>query len=233
MQQYFAINKNLELDSSDYHHIKNVMRMKKGDVIKIVYDKVINTCKLTDLNNVSYEVIKKETKEEKNYSITLAFSLIKEQKLDYLLQKCTESGVDTLIPLNTIRSVVKLENKKQDKKLDRWNKILKEASEQSFRSSIPVITGITNLKDISKDDYDLKLLCSLNENTKNIKKVLQKNNKCAKIILVVGPEGGFDPKEEALLVKEGFISISLGTNVFRAETASVAAINMINYEYMR
>lgn len=82
-------------------------------------------------------------------------------------------------------------------------------------------------------DYDLKLLCSLNKNTKNIKKVLQKNNKCVKILLVVGPEGGFDQNEEEYLIRNGFISISLGNNVLRAETAPVVALSMINYEFMR
>ena len=84
-----------------------------------------------------------------------------------------------------------------------------------------------------KENYDLKLLCSLNKNTENIKKVLEKNNKCVKILLVVGPEGGFEPSEEEFLVKNGFLSVSLGENVLRAETAVVAGISMIKYEYMR
>ena len=82
-------------------------------------------------------------------------------------------------------------------------------------------------------DFDLKLICSLNENTENIKKVLQKNNKYDKILLVVGPEGGFDLKEENLLIQNGFKSISLGDTVLRAETAPIVASSMINYELMR
>ena len=234
MQQYFAKNENLELEESDYHHIKNVMRMKKGDIIKVVYDGITYDCKLTNISNKSsFEVISENKKEEKTLLIDIAFYLIKEQKLNYLLQKTTELGVDKVIPLNTKRSVVKIDDKKEKSKIERWNKICKEASEQAFRNNIPKVMEISNIKDIVNLDYDLKLLCSLNKNTKNIKKVLQKNNKCVKILLVVGPEGGFDPKEEEYLLENNFVSVSLGCNVLRAETAPVAALSMIKYEFMR
>lgn len=234
MQQYFAKNKNLELENSDYHHIKNVMRMKRGDLIKVVFDDVVYTCKLTEVTDKSsFEIIEKEEKNKNDYEIDVAFSLIKEQKLNYLLQKTTELGASKLIPINTKRSVVKIDKKKESSKIDRWQKICKEASEQSFRSNVPTINGILTLKDLVSEDYDLKLLCSLNKNTKNIKKVLQKNNKCVKILLVVGPEGGFDPKEEEYLLKKNFVSVSLGCNVLRTETAPVAALSMIKYEFMR
>lgn len=234
MQQYFAKNKDLELELSDYHHIKNVMRMKIGDVIKIVYDDIIYDCKLTKISDdVDYEIISKSNKELNATQIDVAFSLIKEQKLDYLLQKLTEVGVSNLFPITTKRSVVKLDQNKALTKKERWQKICKEASEQSFRANVPVVNEVGTLKSLINKDYDLKLLCSLNKNTKNIKKVLQKNNKCVKILLVIGPEGGFEPKEEEYLLESGFISVSLGDNVLRAETAPVVALSMINYEFMR
>ena len=142
MQQYFAKNKSLELEESDYHHIKNVMRMKTGDLIKIVYDNIFYTCKLNVNKDVDIEVISEEKKNINKVKIISAFSLIKEQKLDYLLQKGTEVGIDYFIPINTKRSIVKIDNKKDNKKKDRWTRILKEASEQSFRSNIPIIEKI-------------------------------------------------------------------------------------------
>lgn len=234
MQQYFAKNKDLELEDGDYHHIKNVMRMNTGDVIKVVYDDVTYDCRLTNVSNKSsFEVISKSMKENDNIIIDVAFSLIKEQKLNYLLQKTTEVGVNGLFPVNTKRSVVKIDIKKESSKKERWQKICKEAAEQSFRSNVPIINSVCELSDLVKKEYDLKLLCSLNKNTKNIKKVLPKDNKCVKILLVVGPEGGFDPKEEEYLLKNDFVSISLGGTVLRAETAAVVALSMIKYEYMR
>lgn len=234
MQQYFAKNKNLDLEDSDYHHIKHVMKMKCGDLIKIVFDDTIYMCKLNNINDISFEVIDKTIQDKKKQKqIDVAFSLIKEQKLNYLLQKTTELGVNRIIPIETKRSVVKIENKKRSSKIERWKKILKEASEQSFRSEIPKINDISNLKDLVNMNYDLKLLCSLNKNTKNIKKVLPKFDNCVKILLVVGPEGGFDLSEEEYLLSNGFVSISLGDTVLRAETAPVVALSMINYEFMR
>lgn len=234
MQQYFAKNKNLELEDTDYHHIKNVMRMKKGDMIKVIWDKTIYDCKITKISDKSsFDIIDKEEIKNDDYEVAIAFSLIKEQKLNYLIQKSTELGVSELIFLNTERSVVKIEDKKLPSKITRWEKICKEASEQSFRTKLPNISGILSLNDLVKKEYDLKLFCSLNKNTKNIKKVLQKNNKCVKILLVVGPEGGFTLKEEDYLIKNGFTSVSLGNNVLRAETAAVTALSMLNYEFMR
>lgn len=234
MQQYFAKDKNLTLDKTDYHHIKNVMRMKKNDIIKIVYDNVMYDCKITSLSpEVKYEVISKKESKNNNIKIAVCFSLIKEQKLDYLIQKATELGVDELIPCVTKRSVVKIDDKKKKSKYDRWNKICKEASEQSFRTDIPKISEIISIKDVINFDYDLKLVCSLNKSSKNIKKVLQKNNKYDKIILVFGPEGGFEKEEEDYLIKNNFKSVSLGDNVLRAETAVSCALSMIKYELMR
>ena len=233
MQQYFAINKNLELLESDYHHIKNVMRMKVNDKIKVVYDNVTYLCELSNIDDIKFNIIKEEKNISNKVKISIAFGLIKEQKLDYLFQKGTEVGISEFIPVNMIRSVVKIDSNKENKKIDRWNKILKEASEQSFRSDIPNLTNIKSMKDLINLDFDLKLICSLNENTENIKKVLQKNNKYDKILLVVGPEGGFDLKEENLLIQNGFKSISLGDTVLRAETAPIVASSMINYELLR
>ena len=233
MQQYFAKNKNLQLEESDYHHIKNVMRMKKGDMIKVVYDNIVYDCKLTNVNECKYEIMNKTEFKENNCKVTIAFSLIKEQKLNYLLQKATETGCDFLIPINTSRCVVKIDKAKEKSKIERWTKICKEAAEQSFRSNVPKISNIYDIKELINYDSDLKLICSLNENTKNIKKVLQNNTNCDRILLVVGPEGGFSLEEEKFLLDNGCISVSLGKNVLRAETAPVVALSMINYEFGR
>ena len=131
------------------------------------------------------------------------------------------------------RSIIKFDFKKEDSKIDRWNKILKEASEQCFRVDVPNISNVLTLNELSKCKADLKILLTLNEKTKNIKKVIEQNKKCDKIIIVVGPEGGFEKSEENLLMDNGFISTSLGKNVLRAETAPVAVVSMIKYEFMR
>ncbi len=234
MQQYFAKDKELNLYDSDYHHIKNVMRMKKGDIIKIVYNNIRYTCKVTEIGNkCKYDVLDQESNKNNSIKITLAFSLIKEQKQNYLIQKATEIGVNDFVPVETSRTVVKIENKKIKSKIDRWQRICKESAEQSFRYDVPKIYDIKDLKSIDVSDYDLKILLSLDKNAKNIKKVLQNNTKYDKIILIVGPEGGFTNDEENALVEKGFVKASLGSNVLRAETAPLVALSMINYELMR
>lgn len=234
MQQYFAKDDKLNLYDSDYHHIKNVMRMKKNDLIKVVYNKTVYTCKISEISpKVSFEIIEKEEKTDTKKKILLAFPLLKEQKLDYLLQKSTEVGIDEFIPIIMSRSIIKYDTKKDDKKITRWNKIVKEASEQSNRFEIPKINSVISIKELIKYDADLKILFTLNEKSKNIKKILEKNNKCDKILIVTGPEGGFTTEEEKLLISNGFLSCTLGSNVLRSETAPVVIASMINYEYMR
>ena len=234
MQQYFAKDENLTLYDSDYHHIKNVMRMKCGDLIKVVFDKTIYLCKIKEITSkVDFEIIKKEKKISNNKYIILAFALLKEQKLDYLIQKATEVGVSEFIPLITDRSIIKISVNKDIKKFERWNKIVKEASEQSSRIDVPKVNSIISLKELINYDADLKIIFTLNEKTKNIKKILEKNNKCDKILIVIGPEGGFNKEEEEILIKNGFLPCRMGDNVLRSETAPIVAISMINYEFMR
>lgn len=235
MQRYMVNNKNLELSIDDKRHIINVMRMNVFDEFEIVHDKYIYRCKIIEINkkDVKYEIISKnKSNKEKNYKVIIACSIIKEQKMDYFLQKATELGVDEIIPFISDRTVVKVDLKK-DKKNIRWNKILKEASEQSFRDDIPLLHDITRFDELKNMNYDLKIFCNTNEMSKNIKKVLQDCKKCGTIFIVVGPEGGFSNNEINKLTNNGFISTTLGNNILRAETVPLFILSAINYEFMR
>lgn len=232
MQRYFAIDKDLNLRQTDYHHIKNVMRMKDEDIIEVVYNSTVYKCKVFP-NKKRIEVVEEEKMIDNLPNVTICFPILKEQKIDYILQKATEVGAKNFILFDSKRSVVKIDKSSALKKITRWETICKEASEQSFRITIPSILGIFNIKEISKLDYDLKILCTLNEKTKNIKKILQNKTNYDTILIVTGPEGGFDKTEEEILINNGFISASLGNTVLRAETAPVVALSMINYENMR
>lgn len=237
MQRYFVSsqeNNLFLLNKDDSHHVINVMRMNLSDRVEIVYNSTLYLASITSLSYpVKCEIIETLGNYQKIIpNVIIAQALVKEQKMDYILQKSCELGVYQIIPLESIRSVVKMD-KNDNKKIVRWNKILKEASEQSKRLDIPNVTSLMNIKELIYIDAKYKFLCSVNETSKTIKSVLSNVNISDTILFVIGPEGGFDPKEEEFLINNGFSSISLGNNVLRTETASSYILSVINYEFLR
>jgi 16S rRNA (uracil1498-N3)-methyltransferase len=236
MQRYFAINQKLALDPSDIHHISKVMRMKTGESIEVVYDGVVHLCQIVDLivNHVKLDIKGKSIpNKELALGVTIAVSLVNEQKWDYILQKATELGASEIIPLELSRTLIKIDNNKYSKKWERWVKICKEAAEQSHRTTIPNILNIMSINDLIKSDYDLKLVCSTGNDCLTLKQILSKNKKCGRILVVIGPEGGISPVEENTLVDNDFIRTSLGDFILRVETAPLFVMSAINYELMR
>lgn len=235
MQRYFKDTSLdlFELSVDDSYHITKVMRNKIGDKIEVVIDKKLYICEIVELK----DLVKVQRIEEVICDselpcfVAIAQSLVKEQKMDLILQKSCELGVSEIIPINATRSIVKLD-KKETKKIDRWNKILKEASEQSKRVVIPKVNEIMDIKDLTNLDYDIKILCTVNELSMSLKKVLDKDLTNLKILFVIGPEGGFTDNEEKILIDNGFISTSFGKRVLRTETASLYALSIINYILM-
>lgn len=237
MQRYFIKDKSnldiITIDRDDSHHIKNVMRMNIGDMVEIVRDNKLYLGEIINLETqVKIKLIKIcEDSEDLGLKVTIAQSLVNEAKMDLILQKTTELGVDEIIPLKVERSTVDF-SKKEDKKIIRWNKIVKEASEQSKRLSIPKINGIMSINDLIKLDYDIKILCSVNEVSTNVKRVLDEVKNSVTILFVVGPEGGFTNEEEKLLIDNGFISTTFGKRVLRSETVGIYLLSIINYILM-
>ena len=231
MQRYFAKNikeNKIILSNSDMHHIKNVMRMKENDKVEVVYDKKIYLCNLDNNLELHIESVIDEDKELPKEIIAI-IGLVKEQKMDLVLQKLTELGVSKIIPVNMERSIVKLDTKKEDKKLIRWNTICKEASEQSKRNTIPIVTNVINFKDIVNVEVDLKLCCSVSEKDNIISNYISNNNYNS-VSFVIGPEGGLTLKEENYLKENNYNLVSLGSLVFRMETACIYMASILNYE---
>ena len=236
MQRYFT-NKKVDnefiLNDDDLYHIKTVMRMKDNDQIIVVMDKKAYLCCLENVKDNIKIIIKNELpKVDYNTpDVTLIIPILKEQKMDLILQKSTELGVSKIIPIITKRSIVKVNESSQDKKIDRWRRIVKEASEQSHRVEIPEVLPIRTIDQL-KDLDGFNLVCSTKEKVKNIKLVMKNVKTCDKINLVIGPEGGLDELEEEMLNKMGFESITLGNRIMRVETVPLFLLSVINYEFM-
>ena len=233
MQRYFVDkkdNNNFVLSDSDIHHIKKVMRCKNNDKIEIVFEKKVYLCNIDDIDNLNLSIIEEYCEDrESNINLTVAVSLVQEQKLDLILQKLTELGVSTIIPIKTERSIVKIDNSKEEKKKLRWQTICKEASEQSHRVTIPNIENIMTMKELLNYKKELNLICSLNDNTKPLEEYLTKD--LQEVLFVIGPEGGFSKKEEDFLIENGFECTTLGKRVLRVETAAIYVASIINYIY--
>lgn len=240
MQRYFISEKEYMegiILSDDVFHIVKVMRNKVGDLIEICYDNKAYLAKITNLTNelVNYEIVEELSNKKQNKpNITLIQGLAKGDKNDDITKHSTELGVDEIILLQMKRSIVKIEANKVESKLNRFKKIAKEASEQSHRNSIPEVKLLTNLNNIDFNNYDLKLLLD-EEEAKKIDGRLLSNidfNNVKNVIFVIGPEGGIDDKERLYFIEKGFIPVSIGNNILRTETASLAFLAMINYIYM-
>ena len=236
MQRYFAkekIDNLFLLEEKDYHHIKNVMRMEENDLIEVVYDNILYLACIQNVKeNITItleKLIKKEEVSDKK--ITLFIPFLKEQKLDFILQKSTELGVFKICLIPLERSIIKAKEEKEAKKLERWTRILKEAAEQSKRLSVPQIEIISDIK-LLKDLDGLNLICSTKNNLKSIKKVMKNNSNFDIINIVIGPEGGLTLKEEEILESFGFIPITLGNRIMRAETVPLYLMSVFNYEFM-
>ena len=233
MQRYFTKEKeadSLILESSDVHHIKNVMRNRVGDLVECIYDETLYICEILDPASPKVKIIEqRQDQNESKYDVTIAIALVKEQKMDLILQKLTELGISKIIPVAMERSIVKLDAHKFAKKKERWEKICKEAAEQSKRNKIPQISDLHTIKQLTELSFDQKFICSTRNPQNLVNNYLQKQSDYATMIFVIGPEGGIAPKEEDLLETYGYIPITLGSRIMRVETAAIYIASVINF----
>ena len=215
-----------KLSESQSHYIKNVMRLKPGDKISLFNSSngEWDACILVhgkDLTEFKVEKLSRPQEEENN--LWLAFSPIKKIPQDMMLQKTTELGIQKFVPLICERSIVREVN------IERAEKIVTEASEQSNRISVPQILKIKTLENFLKNfpENGNIIFCDINCQSNNLKNILSKKNPTC---ILIGPEGDFSEKERQLIVDhKKTISISLAKNILRAETAAVAATTILSY----
>ena len=241
MQKYFISSEDFNelcITGNDAFHIINVMRCKINDQVLVGSN---NKTYLVAIKSLEKKLVKFEILEEKTGNTELPFfvSLFqgypKADKLENIIKYGTQLGVSEFHPTLMRYSVFKLDEKKKDNKLERFNKIAKEAAEQSFRESLPKVVDIEYLKKIDFSSYNVKLVCyeeSAKENESSaFRKAITNLNKDDRIAIVVGPEGGISTDEIDYLEKQGFIKVGLGPRILRTETVVFYCMSAISYEW--
>jgi 16S rRNA (uracil1498-N3)-methyltransferase len=240
MQKYFITTENLSsgvILGDDAYQIQTVLRYKGGEKI-MVSDS--NKTYYAKINTVTKDEVTFEILEEKagNTELPVFVSIFqgypKGDKMEEIIKHGTELGAKEIIPTFMKRSIVKLEEKKINSKLERFRKIAKEAAEQSYRDSIPNIPSIPYLKTIDFSSFDVKIVCyeesAKNGELKAFKSIISNLSENMRVACVIGPEGGIDDAELEYLKALGFIPCALGPRILRTETAVFYILSAISYE---
>ncbi|ETI66121.1 16S rRNA (uracil(1498)-N(3))-methyltransferase [Neobacillus vireti] len=245
MQRYFVKHRvndeRFFIDEEDRHHIVKVMRMQVGDQIICVDQEgkqaICRLAEITDESVVADVVQWKEEISELPISITIASGLPKGDKLEWIIQKGTELGAHQFLPFSAARSVVKWDEKKATKKIERWQKIAKEAAEQSHRAFMPEIVSPMSFKALmgKSKDFDYKLAAFEDESRKGemhlFSSTLKQMKNGESLLMVFGPEGGLADEEVKQLKDHGFGLCGLGPRILRTETAPLYALSAISYHF--
>lgn len=220
------------ITESDYNHIKNVLRMKKGDNLVVSYNGKSDLCEIKSFKeqSVIVKIIEENFKNtELKTNIFLFQGLPKSDKMEFIIQKAVELGVDGVIPVEMKRSVVKLDDKKKNAKQTRWQTIAESAAKQSKRNIIPTVFDVLNFEEALEKANELDLFIVPYENENGMvetKKVLDELSSVSSVGILIGPEGGFDEKEIQLAKEYGGRIVSLGNRILRTETAAITAVSM-------
>ncbi|MBP3966181.1 16S rRNA (uracil(1498)-N(3))-methyltransferase [Paenibacillus lignilyticus] len=251
MQRYFVTPEQFTdnmvvLTGDDAHHVTRVMRMEAGDAI-IVSDGRTRVAEAT-ISVLSPGKVEAEVSQwltmsgEPTWSVTVAQSLPKGDKMEIVIQKGTEIGAASFVPFQSQRMIVQYDEKKEAKRLDRWGKIAKEAAEQAHRSRIPAIEPVASWRELVAriPEYHLALFCYEKEGGGlGLRDAIQarrgtaegwSNDEPRNILLIVGPEGGFTEREAEEAEEAGAVIIGLGKRILRTETAAMVGLACLMYE---
>ncbi len=239
MAKFFIDRENLkddyvEIDKDNANHIINALRCKIGEEIEISigdgYDYICKISKIEQGKVIADIVDCFGNESEPKTKITLYQGLPKSEKMELIIQKCVELGIDTIVPVVTDRTIVKLSGK-EEKKVARWNKISESASKQSRRGKIPKVESPITFKEaiLKAKENNMNIIPYEKEEKTNIKSII-KDFKGDKIGVFIGPEGGFSEKEIELAKENSVIPITLGRRILRTETAGFVTTNILLYE---
>lgn len=222
-KESLSLNLVSKLDKSQSHYISKVMRIKENEIFSLFNSSGEWEAKILNITNsiVEFEITNQIRQKENQKELWLAFSPIKSNYFNFMIQKATELGITKFIPIIFERTVVRKLNK------ERLEKVIIEATEQSNRINIPTLEDATNLEDFLKSSEMNLIFTDLNSDNKKVdlEKLTDKP-----VCIVVGPEGDFSENERAKILSfKDVQAIKINENILRSETAVISAISIINY----
>lgn len=227
-----------ELSGDDFRYVKNILRLRKGEGLVLFglgafeYEGVL---KDYGPRSALVEVVRRKSIPKPDLHVSLVQALPKGEKMDLIVQKATELGVDRIVPVVTSRSIPRLTPEKARHRVERWRKIALEASRQCGRGDVPDISDIESFaKAVSQQERNaLRLILWEAESARGLKGILRSGEHAGsrKITAAIGPEGGLAGEEIEEAKRSGFISAGLGRRVLKVETAAIAVLTIIQYEY--
>ena len=226
MQQFFIDSiDDIKFSKTQLHQIKNVLRMHTGDTMRLVDSKGLGiVVEIKDDNLSDFKVIETIKFKEKNHTLKIIMSLIRNERLEWMIQKATEIGVDEIVLYQADHGVVRDYGNKTDRKLERFNTIALEASEQSYRQYPLVVSKVIDKKNLESEKGSLNFYADVHLKNHIYDRLIPNQD----IVALIGPEGGFSEKERQLFKDIGYEPVSLGANVLRAETAPIVLASFVS-----
>ena len=242
MQHFFVTADQVEeeqirINGTDVNHICNVLRMKQGERLKISDGN--NRTYLCEIDSLGREEVRCRILESELPDTELASRIVlfqglpKADKMELIVQKAVELGVGAIVPVATKRAVVKLDQKKAAKKVQRWNSISMSACKQSGRSRVPEVAEVVDFQEAlrmaGKLDHVL-IPYELAENMKETRRVLSSIEKGQSVGIFIGPEGGFERQEVEAAIEAGAVPVTLGRRILRTETAGLCMLSVLMFQ---
>lgn len=218
------------------HHLRDVLRCRPGETLDLADEKRnryhVSVDQITK-QQIRAKILQKDAPSaQPAFPVTLAQAILKGKKMDWVIQKSAELGVTTLMPIVTERTIARPKSERESHQTERWQAIAQEAAQQCGRLDIPDIKPVAALDDLLKNppEASMKLVPWELEQGLSLKSVLQNLKNEKSVAILIGPEGGFSPREIEKARKAGWISVSLGPRILRAETAGMAVLAILEYE---
>lgn len=221
-----ALNSTICLDETQAHHLFDVLRTSPKETIRVVADGSVFLAHTAGKPNLF--IFSQESVEPRLVDITLCAALIKQDKFEWMLQKAAELGVTRIVPFTSRNTIVAIDPRKQQRKLERWQAILEAACAQSNRHDAVMLEPVSRLQDLTEYKSRCNVCAYEKEDSRHLCALLQDNP--SSITAVIGPEGGFDAAEAKWLEDNGFALCTLGSQILRAETAACYILSAIEYQ---